>query len=175
MVKTSIKPIVTPRPISCRRTSTTRACCPSYTWVVPCVSEKKPPAHQKPVGQSSAESQWARHGDQVISQSSLVLFLSCSTKLKGPLTLLCCKALLNAHCCCSTQSCTWPPNLDNGKIHLKRSWNLQIPRVAGYKASLYSSSSSLPRPSPTRKTNVPLPTTPTAPIGNLSVGGNLKR
>ncbi|KAM8894300.1 semaphorin-6D isoform 3-T3 [Spinachia spinachia] len=49
------------------------------------------------------------------------------------------------------------------------------PRVPSREASLYSPSSSLPRNSPTKRVDVPLPTTPTTPTGSLSMGGTLER
>ncbi|XP_068425615.1 semaphorin-6D isoform X1 [Clinocottus analis] len=49
------------------------------------------------------------------------------------------------------------------------------PRVPSREASLYSPSSSLPRHSPTKRVDVPLPTTPTTPTGSLSMGGTLER
>ncbi|XP_076587967.1 semaphorin-6D isoform X3 [Chaetodon auriga] len=49
------------------------------------------------------------------------------------------------------------------------------PRVPSREASLYSPSSSLPRHSPTKRVDVPMPTTPTTPTGSLSMGGTLER
>uniref|UniRef100_A0A674NBN9 Semaphorin 6D n=1 Tax=Takifugu rubripes TaxID=31033 RepID=A0A674NBN9_TAKRU len=49
------------------------------------------------------------------------------------------------------------------------------PVVPSREASLYSPSSSLPRHSPTKRVDVPLPTTPTTPTGSLSMGGTLER
>uniref|UniRef100_A0A8C3AM57 Semaphorin 6D n=1 Tax=Cyclopterus lumpus TaxID=8103 RepID=A0A8C3AM57_CYCLU len=49
------------------------------------------------------------------------------------------------------------------------------PKVPSREASLYSPSSSLPRHSPTKRVDVPLPTTPTTPTGSLSMGGTLER
>uniref|UniRef100_A0AAQ4Q460 Semaphorin 6D n=1 Tax=Gasterosteus aculeatus aculeatus TaxID=481459 RepID=A0AAQ4Q460_GASAC len=49
------------------------------------------------------------------------------------------------------------------------------PKVPSREASLYSPSSSLPRNSPTKRVDVPLPTTPTTPTGSLSMGGTLER
>lgn len=49
------------------------------------------------------------------------------------------------------------------------------PMVPSREASLYSPSSSLPRHSPTKRVDVPLPTTPTTPTGSLSMGGTLER
>ncbi|XP_074522410.1 semaphorin-6D isoform X2 [Halichoeres trimaculatus] len=49
------------------------------------------------------------------------------------------------------------------------------PRVPSREASLYSPSSSLPRHSPTKRVDVPLPSTPTTPTGSLSMGGTLER
>uniref|UniRef100_A0A669CSM0 Semaphorin 6D n=1 Tax=Oreochromis niloticus TaxID=8128 RepID=A0A669CSM0_ORENI len=46
------------------------------------------------------------------------------------------------------------------------------PKVPSREASLYSPSSSLPRHSPTKRVDVPMPTTPT---GSLSMGGTLER
>lgn len=46
------------------------------------------------------------------------------------------------------------------------------PKVPSREASLYSPSSSLPRHSPTKRVDVPVPTTPT---GSLSMGGTLER
>ncbi|XP_024150901.1 sema domain, transmembrane domain (TM), and cytoplasmic domain, (semaphorin) 6D, like isoform X2 [Oryzias melastigma] len=49
------------------------------------------------------------------------------------------------------------------------------PKVPSREASLYSPSSSLPRHSPTKRVDVPMPTTPTTPTGSLSMGGTLER
>ncbi|XP_030269596.1 semaphorin-6D isoform X2 [Sparus aurata] len=49
------------------------------------------------------------------------------------------------------------------------------PRVPSREASLYSPSSSLPRHSPTKRVDVPMPSTPTTPTGSLSMGGTLER
>ncbi|XP_034536919.1 sema domain, transmembrane domain (TM), and cytoplasmic domain, (semaphorin) 6D, like isoform X2 [Notolabrus celidotus] len=49
------------------------------------------------------------------------------------------------------------------------------PKVPSREASLYSPSSSLPRHSPTKRVDVPLPSTPTTPTGSLSHGGTLER
>ncbi|XP_047436025.1 sema domain, transmembrane domain (TM), and cytoplasmic domain, (semaphorin) 6D, like isoform X3 [Mugil cephalus] len=49
------------------------------------------------------------------------------------------------------------------------------PKVPSREASLYSPSSSLPRNSPTKRVDVPMPTTPTTPTGSLSMGGTLER
>ncbi|XP_014851931.1 PREDICTED: semaphorin-6D isoform X6 [Poecilia mexicana] len=49
------------------------------------------------------------------------------------------------------------------------------PAVPSREASLYSPSSSLPRHSPTKRVDVPLPSTPTTPTGSLSMGGTLER
>lgn len=49
------------------------------------------------------------------------------------------------------------------------------PMVPSREASLYSPSSSLPRHSPTKRVDVPMPTTPTTPTGSLSMGGTLER
>ncbi|XP_069029578.1 semaphorin-6D isoform X4 [Embiotoca jacksoni] len=49
------------------------------------------------------------------------------------------------------------------------------PQVPSREASLYSPSSSLPRHSPTKRVDVPMPTTPTTPTGSLSMGGTLER
>ncbi|XP_060890197.1 sema domain, transmembrane domain (TM), and cytoplasmic domain, (semaphorin) 6D, like isoform X4 [Labrus mixtus] len=49
------------------------------------------------------------------------------------------------------------------------------PKVPSREASLYSPSSSLPRHSPTKRVDVPLPSTPTTPTGSLSMGGTLER
>ncbi|XP_035484475.1 sema domain, transmembrane domain (TM), and cytoplasmic domain, (semaphorin) 6D, like isoform X3 [Scophthalmus maximus] len=49
------------------------------------------------------------------------------------------------------------------------------PRVPSREASLYSPSSSLPRHSPTKRVDVPMPTTPTTPTGSLSMGGTMER
>ncbi|XP_008308401.1 semaphorin-6D isoform X3 [Cynoglossus semilaevis] len=49
------------------------------------------------------------------------------------------------------------------------------PQVPSREASLYSPSSSLPRHSPTKRVDVPLPSTPTSPTGSLSIGGTLER
>ncbi|KAK9542419.1 hypothetical protein VZT92_000284 [Zoarces viviparus] len=49
------------------------------------------------------------------------------------------------------------------------------PTVPSREASLYSPSSSLPRHSPTKRVDVPLPSTPTTPTGSLSMGGTLER
>uniref|UniRef100_A0A3Q3XMF1 Sema domain-containing protein n=1 Tax=Mola mola TaxID=94237 RepID=A0A3Q3XMF1_MOLML len=49
------------------------------------------------------------------------------------------------------------------------------PIVPSREASLYSPSSSLPRHSPTKRVDVPMPTTPTTPTGSLSMGGTLER
>ncbi|XP_031704244.1 semaphorin-6D isoform X2 [Anarrhichthys ocellatus] len=49
------------------------------------------------------------------------------------------------------------------------------PKVPSREASLYSPSSSLPRHSPTKRVDVPLPSTPTTPTGSLSTGGTLER
>ncbi|XP_033475762.2 semaphorin-6D isoform X4 [Epinephelus lanceolatus] len=47
------------------------------------------------------------------------------------------------------------------------------PKVPSREASLYSPSTSLPRHSPTKRVDVPMPTTPTTPTG--SMGGTLER
>ncbi|XP_010889609.4 sema domain, transmembrane domain (TM), and cytoplasmic domain, (semaphorin) 6D, like isoform X2 [Esox lucius] len=48
------------------------------------------------------------------------------------------------------------------------------PKVPSREASLYSpSSSSLPRHSPTKRVDVPLPSTPTSPTGSLGMGGSM--
>ncbi|KAF6732681.1 Semaphorin-6D [Oryzias melastigma] len=47
------------------------------------------------------------------------------------------------------------------------------PKVPSREASLYSPSSSLPRHSPTKRVDVPMPTTPTTPTGSLSMGGHI--
>uniref|UniRef100_A0A3Q2E0Z4 Semaphorin 6D n=1 Tax=Cyprinodon variegatus TaxID=28743 RepID=A0A3Q2E0Z4_CYPVA len=49
------------------------------------------------------------------------------------------------------------------------------PAVPSREASLYSPSSSLPRHSPTKRVDVPMPSTPTSPTGSLSMGGTLER
>uniref|UniRef100_A0A8C6NY40 Semaphorin 6D n=1 Tax=Nothobranchius furzeri TaxID=105023 RepID=A0A8C6NY40_NOTFU len=49
------------------------------------------------------------------------------------------------------------------------------PQVPSREASLYSPSSSLPRHSPTKRVDVPMPSTPTTPTGSLSMGGTLER
>ncbi|XP_043990558.1 sema domain, transmembrane domain (TM), and cytoplasmic domain, (semaphorin) 6D, like isoform X9 [Gambusia affinis] len=49
------------------------------------------------------------------------------------------------------------------------------PAVPSREASLYSPSSSLPRHSPTKRVDVPMPSTPTTPTGSLSMGGTLER
>ncbi|CAN9507294.1 unnamed protein product [Ophioblennius macclurei] len=49
------------------------------------------------------------------------------------------------------------------------------PKVPSREASLYSPSSSLPRHSPTKRVDVPVPSTPTTPTGSLSMGGTLER
>lgn len=49
------------------------------------------------------------------------------------------------------------------------------PKVPSREASLYSPSSSLPRHSPTKRVDVPMPSTPTTPTGSLSMGGTLER
>ncbi|XP_044209825.1 sema domain, transmembrane domain (TM), and cytoplasmic domain, (semaphorin) 6D, like isoform X4 [Thunnus albacares] len=49
------------------------------------------------------------------------------------------------------------------------------PKVPSREASLYSPSSSLPRHSPTKRVDVPMPTTPTTPTGSLSMGDTLER
>uniref|UniRef100_A0A672H4S2 Sema domain, transmembrane domain (TM), and cytoplasmic domain, (semaphorin) 6D, like n=1 Tax=Salarias fasciatus TaxID=181472 RepID=A0A672H4S2_SALFA len=49
------------------------------------------------------------------------------------------------------------------------------PKVPSREASLYSPSSSLPRHSPTKRVDVPIPSTPTTPTGSLSMGGTLER
>ncbi|XP_067352036.1 semaphorin 6D isoform X4 [Channa argus] len=49
------------------------------------------------------------------------------------------------------------------------------PKVPSREASLYSPSSSLPRHSPTKRVDVPMPTTPTTPTGSLSMAGTLER
>uniref|UniRef100_A0A674BEB4 Semaphorin 6D n=1 Tax=Salmo trutta TaxID=8032 RepID=A0A674BEB4_SALTR len=48
------------------------------------------------------------------------------------------------------------------------------PKVPSREASLYSpSSSSLPRHSPTKRVDVPLPSTPSSPTGSLGMGGSM--
>lgn len=49
------------------------------------------------------------------------------------------------------------------------------PQVPSREASLYSPSSSLPRHSPTKRVDVPMPSSPTTPTGSLSMGGTLER
>ncbi|XP_061596172.1 sema domain, transmembrane domain (TM), and cytoplasmic domain, (semaphorin) 6D, like isoform X4 [Cololabis saira] len=49
------------------------------------------------------------------------------------------------------------------------------PKVPSREASLYSPSSSLPRHSPTKRVDVPMPSAPTTPTGSLSMGGTLER
>uniref|UniRef100_A0A3Q3JDY2 Sema domain-containing protein n=1 Tax=Monopterus albus TaxID=43700 RepID=A0A3Q3JDY2_MONAL len=49
------------------------------------------------------------------------------------------------------------------------------PKVPSREASLYSPSSSLPRHSPTKRVDVPIPTAPSTPTGSLSMGGTLER
>ncbi|MEQ2199587.1 hypothetical protein XENOCAPTIV_004065 [Xenoophorus captivus] len=49
------------------------------------------------------------------------------------------------------------------------------PAVPSREASLYSPSSSLPRHSPTKRVDVPMPSTPTTPTGSMSIGGTLER
>ncbi|XP_037546372.1 sema domain, transmembrane domain (TM), and cytoplasmic domain, (semaphorin) 6D, like [Nematolebias whitei] len=49
------------------------------------------------------------------------------------------------------------------------------PKVPSREASLYSPSSSLPRHSPTKRVDVPMPSSPTTPTGSLSMGGTLER
>ncbi|CAL1603526.1 unnamed protein product [Knipowitschia caucasica] len=49
------------------------------------------------------------------------------------------------------------------------------PIVPSREASLYSPSSSLPRHSPTKRVDVPIPPSPTSPSGSLSMGGTLER
>lgn len=49
------------------------------------------------------------------------------------------------------------------------------PKVPSREASLYSPSSSLPRHSPTKRVDVPMPASPTTPTGSLSMGGTLER
>ncbi|XP_033847667.1 sema domain, transmembrane domain (TM), and cytoplasmic domain, (semaphorin) 6D, like isoform X4 [Periophthalmus magnuspinnatus] len=49
------------------------------------------------------------------------------------------------------------------------------PKVPSREASLYSPSSSLPRHSPTKRVDVPIPPSPTSPTGSLSMGGTLER
>ncbi|KAJ7994808.1 hypothetical protein DPEC_G00253310 [Dallia pectoralis] len=50
------------------------------------------------------------------------------------------------------------------------------PKIPSREASLYSpSSSSLPRHSPTKRVDVPLPSTPTSPTGSLHMGGSMER
>ncbi|XP_072321580.1 semaphorin-6D isoform X1 [Eucyclogobius newberryi] len=49
------------------------------------------------------------------------------------------------------------------------------PKVPSREASLYSPSSSLPRHSPTKRVDVPVPPSPNSPTGSLSMGGTLER
>ncbi|XP_067104714.1 semaphorin 6D isoform X2 [Osmerus mordax] len=49
------------------------------------------------------------------------------------------------------------------------------PKVPSREASLYSPSSSLPRHSPTKRVDVPMPSSPTSPTGGMGMGGTLER